>query len=607
MLVHKRIAKLLVLFLVFTSVSWAATSATLEQLSDSVYLYRDICNVYIIEREGHTLAIDFGSGDVLDALKKKGWKAPDWVLHTHHHRDQCQGDYLLAGTETRIAVPEKERHFFEKAKTFWRDKKIFHNYLFKPDPFTSAYNIPVERGLAVGDELEWRGLTIKAITARGHTMDQLAYALSIDGKRIVFSGDVIYGPGKLWNYHCLQYRYNDCGQIGRSAQKVSRDAIMAESPDLLAPSHGVLMNHPAKALDEMLTNLSAVISILRSERIPPVKVDRLPHLTRVKAISHSYLIESDDGYVFLVDAGNTNPMKTVDENPNQKKIEGIWPTHYHGDHMQGINETVEKHGSKVYCHEILKEVLENPSDFNIPCLVRKPIQPDRVLGDGETFNWRGIEMRSYFFPGQTHFHAGLLATIDGKRVFFTGDSFDSPEHGHNYNCRNYIQLEPTGGILRCISVLEETKPDYLATGHWGIWEFTPENAAAMRRWAEGLRPRFERLIAWDDPNFGMDENWVSLFPYYSEVKQGESVKLQMRVRNHGATTSKMVVRLSSQSDLSIRKSKKSWTIKAKKDGSKDFRVRVPKDTPPGRYIVVGDITRNSTRLGQLCEAIVDVK
>ena len=31
-------------------------------------------------------------------------------------------------------------------------------------------------------------------------------------------------------------------------------------------------------------------------------------------------------------------------------------------------------------------------------------------------NWRGIEMRAYFFPGQTHFHAGLLATIDGSIV-----------------------------------------------------------------------------------------------------------------------------------------------------------------------------------------------
>src|SRR4029453_4171524 len=55
------------------------------------FVWTDTCNVYVL-REGETaLLIDLGDGSVLDHLSQIGVKNVEWVLFTHHHREQSQG------------------------------------------------------------------------------------------------------------------------------------------------------------------------------------------------------------------------------------------------------------------------------------------------------------------------------------------------------------------------------------------------------------------------------------------------------------------------------------------------------------------------------------
>jgi hypothetical protein len=49
--------------------------------------------VYLVRDGGSALIIDFGSGKILDYLQGLGITRVDGILHTHHHRDQCRGDY----------------------------------------------------------------------------------------------------------------------------------------------------------------------------------------------------------------------------------------------------------------------------------------------------------------------------------------------------------------------------------------------------------------------------------------------------------------------------------------------------------------------------------
>ena len=103
----------------------AARAGTgLVRLSPGLYWYRDTCNVYLLVRGERGLLVDFGSGGILEHLDEAGVREVDGVLHTHHHRDQCQGDHLLVDRGIPIAVPEREAHLFAETDAFWRLKSM---------------------------------------------------------------------------------------------------------------------------------------------------------------------------------------------------------------------------------------------------------------------------------------------------------------------------------------------------------------------------------------------------------------------------------------------------------------------------------------------------
>ena len=42
------------------------------------------------------------------------------------------------------------------------------------------------------------------------------------------------------------------------------------------------------------------------------------------------------------------------------------------------------------------------------------------------------------------------------------------------------------------------------------------------------------LVPWDDPNYGVDEEWARFYPYTAEVAAGGRVELKVMMRNHSA-------------------------------------------------------------------------
>ena len=115
----------------------------LTRISSNLYVLRDTCNVYVLKDGNRALLIDFGSGHVLNLLGQIGVSRVDAILHTHHHRDQCQGDPRAVAERIPIIVPEHERHLFEDAENFWRNRRIFELYYVRNDFFSVTQNIPV--------------------------------------------------------------------------------------------------------------------------------------------------------------------------------------------------------------------------------------------------------------------------------------------------------------------------------------------------------------------------------------------------------------------------------------------------------------------------------
>jgi hypothetical protein len=50
-----------------------------------------------------------------------------------------------------------------------------------------------------------------------------------------------------------------------------------------------------------------------------------------------------------------------------------------------------------------------------------------------------------------------------------------------------------------------------------------------------LSPLLSALFPWDDPNFGVDEEWARFYPYTAEVAAGGHLELTVILRNHSAS------------------------------------------------------------------------
>src|SRR5512145_2194517 len=115
----------------------------IRRLSENLFVLEDTCNVYLVRDGSRGILVDFGSGKILDHLPGLGVTHVDWVLHTHHHRDQCQGDFRAVERRIPVAVPAHERHLFADAENFWRNRRVFHLYYVRNDFNSMTENIPL--------------------------------------------------------------------------------------------------------------------------------------------------------------------------------------------------------------------------------------------------------------------------------------------------------------------------------------------------------------------------------------------------------------------------------------------------------------------------------
>ncbi len=88
----------------------------LIKILENISYFKDICNVYIIKNKEKKILIDFGSGTILEQVLDLD--DIQWILHTHCHRDQCQGDSIV-NNKIRIAVPRRELSYIKNSDIFY--------------------------------------------------------------------------------------------------------------------------------------------------------------------------------------------------------------------------------------------------------------------------------------------------------------------------------------------------------------------------------------------------------------------------------------------------------------------------------------------------------
>jgi glyoxylase-like metal-dependent hydrolase (beta-lactamase superfamily II) len=571
-------------------------------LAPSVSLFRDTCNVYVLRSGREAVLVDFGDGDVLDHLDELGIERVTDVLLTHHHRDQLGGLRRAIDANIGVWAPPFDAELIEDASRHWLRRPIDIDYDLREDRFSLLDSVPLTGTVAEYRAARYGPFDVFALPTPGHTPGSVSYLVELDGRNVAFTGDLLYGAGRVWSLASTQWSYS--GVEGQEATIVSCAALEKRRPDVLLPSHGEPIEDVEAALARVRRGLGELIALRLGE--PSGVEDRLahpfqeitPHLLRNRTTSaNSYLLLSESGAALGIDFGYdlATARRPLLWSLDGYRVEAVVTTHYHDDHVAGLNLLRAVRGTQVWAPEHVAPVLESPKRYDLPCLWPDPIPVDRVLPLEAPFAWHEYELTAYPFPGHTFYAAAIAFDVDGRRVVATGDQYSPLTL--NYQYRNRFRRSD---YVRTGELLGTLKPDVLIGGHFFPHDVTAEYLDGLVADARRVEELHDELLPAE--SFGEDGFGARIEPYRTTVAAGGTAAFDVTVRNPFGHDATATVRLVVPDGWASSPAEQEAVLEA--HGKAVMTFNVATDSAGGR--IAADLTVGGTRFGQQAEALVDV-
>lgn len=609
----------------------AVGGAIVRQISPSLFVLEDICNVYIIARGERAIIIDSGMGLVVDALADLGIRQIDWVLHTHFHRDQCDGTPALIRQGAKVAVPRGELGYFAEATNFWRNRGIFDNYLTYNDFFAPIADIPVDHRLTDYERFQWQDITLQVLPAPGHTKGGIVLCGEIDGQRVAFTGDVIHHTARPWTLFDLEWSYGQ--QAGVAALSLTLQTLAGLDLAVALPSHGEPLAQPAAACQSLITRLGSYhqwLNLYRYQTAPgyalmpaDARLHALtPHLwVNTTSVANSYTLVTDDGAAMFLDYGfpsashfaanyrfAEHSLTELRKVAGLQQIEVVLPSHFHDDHVCGLQYLYEQYGAKLWVYENQADILAHPEAYKIPCLWERPMTAEHVFGEGDHFAWRGIGFEATKLPGHTEYHCGLRFEIDGRRIAYVGDTLARALTGPRFGGPIFQNRFQPGDFVETVTKIRNFEPEFLLTGHFG-------SVLVERAFLDEALSRARSLndILWDliavpaAAGFALDPNWATLYPYQATIKPGLTTRLAVRIINHLDEPAVATATLRLPDGWTATNGEGGVEIDDGDQGEIAFTITAPSSAVVGeRHVIVATITLGERRFGPVAEGIIRV-
>ncbi len=599
-------------------------------ISSNLYRLRDTCNVYLVKDGESGVLIDFGSGAILDEAAGAGAPAIGDVLVTHHHRDQVQGLTRAVGAGINIWVPPVERDLIADVEPHWQERAIDNNYNVREDRFSLLESVPVTGSVTEYRPMRFGSLEVLPLPTPGHTIGSVSYLATIDGRRVAFTGDLIYGPGKIWSLAATMWSYGEMHGVG--ATILSLLALKEQAPDLLLPSHGEPITDPPAAIDQTVAELRRMLEFRAADApfeswLQEPYVPIRPHLLHNRSShSYSYVLISQSGKALLFDYGydfmpglpagtdraSRRPwLYTLDQlkrDHSVTAIDTVIPTHYHDDHVAGFNLLREVEGTQVWAPDNFDDVLERPNRYDLPCLWYDPIPVDRRLPVGGSVRWEEYELEIHDLPGHTAFAAAFSFKVDGTKVVVTGDQQDKAWGRHPRNERlNHIYQARVGpdDFVSSAALYARLQPQLMMSGHWAPRWIEADYLEMLATRGQIFADLHRSLLPLEEVNLGLEGFAARIEPYRSEVCGGSTLDFDVWLRNPLASATEARVDLVVPAGWQARPPAQSLALDGHGTGTLRFAVEVGKE-PQRRARIAADVSIGELRLGQQAEALVTV-
>ncbi|MFT5123209.1 MAG: glyoxylase-like metal-dependent hydrolase (beta-lactamase superfamily II) [Candidatus Omnitrophota bacterium] len=559
------------------------------------------------------------------------------LLLTHYRRD-------VVGTPEQkvIFAPAADRERLENADAFWVDFETRHTSDTRGRT-TKVLGAPLEvmHWLEDGNHPHIGGYSVEVMSTPGFTRGACSYLIEIDDQKVAFTGDLIYGDGQILDLYSFQDEIPEAkiggyhGYAARLAQLVeSLHGLKLRKPDLIVPARGPVIRNPAEAIDRLTARAQALYKNYLStnalhwyfkeermqicgERVLGTKrIELMPYALHVDTpewiyeTSTSRLLISDDGYGFLLDCGYDRVIEAVQKLIDQglvKKVEGIFTTHYHGDHTDRIQKASEQFGCPVYATTEYEDVLEHPEAYHLAAGTKFPIHDVTGLKSGTVMPWRGMDLTFQHYPGQTWYHGALLVKKPGEpTVFFVGDAF-APSGLDDYCLLNRNLLHEDSGYLYCMKQLRALPADaWIVNQHIPhLFRFSEKELDFLERTYRERIAIQRDLFPWDDPNYGVDEQWAVFYPRVVTLKPGETRELELRVINHSPVARTYQLTPHASGALKLVSDAASLTLPSRGEGM--VRVKVEAPAEPGHYLLTSDVESAGMSFEHWSDALIVVK
>lgn len=525
-------------------------------------------NSLVIRRNQRSLVI---YGDPLGRLAKA-----DMVLLTHARRDICWSAEQLVEGGAAAVIPTAEAALFTNPMPAWEamySTTRLHDYANQSTHFPAR---PLRNSKPVDDQekFDWQGLKFEVIATPGYTRGAVSYLFTVDGQRLIATGDLILAGGKIADLYSLQDSIEDLkvrgyhGFAARTSQLMdSLRRIQALRPDKLIPARGAVIETPEREITLLLDRLEAVQANYlktdayrwyfgpenyraRARRVlgatPPAGMPYAETIEKtlppwMRSVANSRLVVSKSGEAILIDCGSQRILDQVRAWRDEgvfNKLRAVYVTHYHDDHTDFAQAAANLFEAEVWSSTEQQDILMRPSRYRMPCLTPNPIPGLKPWRDLESRDWHEFRLQNFHFPGQTLYHGALLVqptTQSGPSVMFVGDSF-TPSGVDDYCLLNRNFLHPRQGLLYCLEIVKSHPEALLVNQH--VEPLFRFSVAQIEQMQASLKQRIgllAELFPWDEPNYGIDEQWFRLAPYVHQAKSGEAVEIECVVWNHSPT------------------------------------------------------------------------
>ncbi len=333
---------------------------------------------------------------------------------------------------------------------------------------------------------------IEVLPTPGHGKSALTLLVSTDVGVLAFCGDLIFGEGQLWNWFDCDWDYGL--ETGQRALLASVRRLAERNPALLLPAHGEPVTEARVALETLSTRLEKALS--DSDEPPGAALNFLDRPSPAKGFrelsprifqyrnGNTIIISSPNGRGIVIDDGlclwtplperharHDAIFSEAKEALGIRKMDWLIPTHYHGDHVDGMGRLARAEGAQVIALEAICGPLERPRDFNLACPLwwygtgEESLTVDVKVPEGFCLSWEGMELEFFRLGGQTWYHQGIQARQDGRTILFVGDAWwGTSVAPAPVLCWNEAEPESQGWVFALDRMIKRA-PDLLVCGH----------------------------------------------------------------------------------------------------------------------------------------------